>query len=88
MSRISFIHDHRHENVRPVLEAINAYVDGVMEPLLCKELEEHLKGCDPCQIVIDTLKMTITLFKENVEHTIPLDVHARLHRMLKEEWNK
>ncbi len=46
-----------------LLAALNEYVDGGLDPGLCAAFEDHLKGCNPCQIVIDNVRHTIQLYK-------------------------
>ena len=43
-----------------------------------------MADCDDCQIVVDTLKKTVSLYKEATEEpAIPSDVRVRLFRRLK-----
>ena len=65
------------------LESLSDYVDGILGDALCKEIENHMVGCDDCRIVVDTLKKTIYLYHEtSVKATIPMDVRERLfHRL-------
>lgn len=73
---------------KDLLEVLSDFVDGELEESLCADIEEHLKGCDPCRVVVDTTKKTITLFKENLPYEIPLEVKNRLQRVLRERWKK
>jgi anti-sigma factor RsiW len=43
---------------------LNEYVDGTVDPGICKEFEEHMAGCNPCQVVVDNIRKTITLYKQ------------------------
>lgn len=73
---------------KDLLDVLSDFVDGELEESLCADIEEHLKGCEPCRVVVDTSKKTITLFKENLPYEIPLDVKNRLQRVLRERWRK
>ncbi|MDH7500456.1 MAG: zf-HC2 domain-containing protein [candidate division NC10 bacterium] len=73
---------------KDLLEVLSDFVDGELEESLCADIEEHLKGCDPCRVVVDSTKKTITLFKENLPYEIPLEVKDRLQRVLRERWKK
>ena len=46
-----------------LLAALNEYVDGTLSPEFCAGFQEHLKGCNPCEIVIDNIRNTIQLYK-------------------------
>jgi len=43
------------------LKILNDYIDGEVDPSICKDLETHLKDCNPCKVVIDQVRKTITL---------------------------
>ena len=45
-----------------LLALLNEYVDGTVDPAICTEFEKHLAGCNPCQVVVDNIRQTITLF--------------------------
>lgn len=72
-----------HKNCRHLLGSLSDYVDGELEQQLCAELEKHLQGCDDCQIVVDSLRKTISLYRSTAaEAEIPRDVRQRLYRRL------
>jgi anti-sigma factor RsiW len=71
-----------------LLEDLNLYLDGELEQDLCQQLEEHLKGCDRCRIVLDTTRKTIDLFCENEPVELPADVSTRLHHALRARFQK
>lgn len=74
---------HRHEDCRQLLNSLSDYVDGDVPQELCDEIELHMKGCDNCRIVVDTLSKTISLYQTSSETTdFPEDVRQRLfHRL-------
>ena len=69
-----------------LLAALNQYVDGTLSPELCRGFEEHLKGCNPCEIVVDNVRKTIQLYKAGEPYPMPPEFHERLHRVLREKW--
>ena len=69
-----------------MLRLLNAYVDGEIDPRLCEAFEHHLEGCDPCRIVIDTLRRTITLYRGEQHVELPKPLHDRLHAELRARW--
>ncbi len=68
-----------------ILEKLSEYLDGELDPKLCRELETHMKDCNPCLIFVNTLKKTITLYKYAGHEPLPKEVHVRLHEYLKKE---
>jgi hypothetical protein len=71
-----------------MLRAVNDYVDGVLDPAFCEGFEAHLAGCNPCQIVIDNIRHTITLYKAGKPYPMPVACRRRLHGVLRERWKK
>lgn len=69
-----------------LLAALNEYVDGDIDPGICEAFEEHLKGCNPCQIVIDNIRQTITLVQEGEVVELPLQLKQKLHAALRRCW--
>jgi anti-sigma factor RsiW len=76
-------HDGTQESCKELLTTLGDYVDGVLSPALCIELERHLKDCHRCRVVVDTLRRTVELYHETVEEAeIPADVRQRLYLRL------
>ncbi|MBI4859147.1 MAG: zf-HC2 domain-containing protein [Candidatus Riflebacteria bacterium] len=69
-----------------LLEAMNEYVDGTIDPGICESLQKHLDDCDPCQVVIDNIRQTITLFKAGVPYELPIQFKAKLRDELRRRW--
>jgi mycothiol system anti-sigma-R factor len=63
---------------KDMLGNLSAYIDGDLEAELCAEIEEHMAGCTNCQIVVDTLERTVTLYHDNCHEPLPDDVKSRL----------
>lgn len=69
-----------------MLKALNEYVDGAIDPGICKEFEAHLAGCNPCKIVIDNIRKTISLYKGDEPYELPTAFREHLHKALRERW--
>jgi RNA polymerase sigma-70 factor, ECF subfamily len=69
-----------------LLTALNQYVDGELDPGICGPFQQHLSGCNPCQIVVDNIRQTIELFKADEHYDLPPALHERLSRALREQW--
>ncbi len=69
-----------------LLAMLNEYVDGTVDPAICDEFEKHMAGCNPCQVVIDNIRKTITLYKEGKPCDLPRDFQHRLHSALRQRW--
>ena len=69
-----------------LLAALNEYVEGTVDPAICEEFERHLAGCNPCQVVVDNIRQTITLYKEGKPYQLPTEFRHRLHSTLRQRW--
>ena len=69
-----------------LLKALNDYVDGTVDPGICEEFERHMAGCNPCQVVVDNIRKTITLYKNGEPYELPLPMRQRLHALLRQRW--
>jgi anti-sigma factor RsiW len=69
-----------------LLRALNDYVDGKVDPAVCERFESHLAGCNPCQIVIDNIRQTITLYKAGQPYELPAEFREELRRSLRDRW--
>ena len=73
-------------NCQDLLAQLNDFVDGTVDPSVCEEFERHMAGCNPCQVVVDNIRRTITVYKAGEPYELPLAFKARLHAALRERW--
>lgn len=71
-----------------LLKILSDYIDGEIDPRLCEGLERHLANCKPCQVVVDTLRKTIILYRNGEPYELPIECRERLHRILYERWKE
>ncbi len=71
-----------------LLAMLNEYVDGTVDPALCEEFEKHTAGCNPCQVVVDNIRKTVTLYKEGKPYDLPAPFRQRLHEALRQRWTE
>ena len=70
------------------LALLNAYVDGGVDPSVCKDLEPHLAKCNPCRVVVDNVRKTITLFRNDAPCELPVEFRERMNVALRNCWKK
>ena len=75
-------------NCQDLLKHLNEYVDGTVEPAICEEFEKHMAGCNPCQVVVNNIRGTITLYKAGQPCDLPLSLHERLQAVLRQRWRE
>lgn len=71
-----------------LLAMLNDYVDGGVDPGVCEQFEKHLAGCNPCQVVVDNIRKTITLYKDGQPYQLPVEFRGRLHAALRTKWRE
>jgi anti-sigma factor RsiW len=71
-----------------LLKMLNEYVDGTVDPAVCEEFEKHMAGCNPCQVVVDNIRQTITLYKDGQPHALPISFRQKLHAAVREKWQE
>ena len=71
-----------------LLALLNEYVDGNVDPAVCKELESHLEQCNPCRVVVDNVRKTITLYHKDKPCRLPAGFRVRLHTALRNCWKE
>jgi anti-sigma factor RsiW len=74
--------EHKHGICRELLGQLSDYIDGELEAALCAELEAHLSECTNCQVMVDTLQKTVTLYHTQGCPDLPPDVQTRLYTVL------
>ncbi len=75
-------------NCDELLTALNEYVDGEVDSAICREFQHHLEQCDPCQIVVDNIRKTITLYRDGEPFPMPEEFHERMRDQLKAKWKE
>jgi F420-dependent methylenetetrahydromethanopterin dehydrogenase len=71
-----------------LLKALNEYVDGAELSEICEEFAQHLAGCNPCQVVVDNIRQTITLYHEGKPFQMPKAFEQRMQQSLKARWEE
>ena len=71
-----------------LLAMLNEYVDGTIDPAICEEFEKHMAGCNPCQVVVDNIRKTITLYRNGQPCELPVSFRKKLHEALRARWKE
>ncbi len=71
-----------------LLAVLNEYVDGNLDSSVCEEFERHMTGCNPCQIVVDNIRKTITLYRSGEAYELPAQFRDHLREVLREKWKE
>ncbi len=71
-----------------LLAWLNDYVDGSIDPAVCREFEKHMAGCNPCQVVVDNIRKTITLYRHGQPLDLPVEFQGRLRDTIRARWKE
>ena len=71
-----------------MLAALNDYVDGERLSAVCEKFAEHLAGCNPCQVVVDNIRQTISLYRDGEPYPIPAEFQQQLKESLRRRWEE
>ena len=69
-----------------LLEELSDYLDREAREDLCRAIEEHLKSCHDCRIVVDKTRKTILLYQSDQPQPVPAAVTDRLQEALSQEY--
>ncbi len=68
-----------------VWQEISNYLEGEINPELCRRMEEHFKGCEHCAAVLDGTKNVLRLVGDGRTFELPTGFSERLKRKLEKE---
>ena len=71
-----------------LLALLGDYVDGELDPALCEVIREHIKKCSICELVVDNIRNTISLFNAGVPIEMPPELHDHLTNVLRDRWRE
>ena len=76
--------DQDHETkCNALLGNLSEYIDGELRADLCAQIEEHMKTCENCRVVVNTLQKTVELFERcNDPCELPEAIRERLFAKL------
>jgi predicted anti-sigma-YlaC factor YlaD len=77
-----------HVNCGEMLHSLSDYIDGEAQEAICAVIESHMAECQDCRIMVDTLRKTVSLYREQESRLdLPQGVRTRLFYSLDlNEW--
>lgn len=71
--------NHKHVKCKDLLGSLSDYIDGDLEDQVCNEIERHMKECENCRVVVDTLRKTVEVYHQTAEGSaLPPEIRERL----------
>jgi len=71
-------------NCTDFLAKLTDYFDGKIDPALLAEVKEHLGSCHHCEVVVDTTRKTIDVYRGNQVYELPQDLASRMRAAVME----
>ncbi len=65
-------------NCTDFLAKLTDYFDGQIEPELLAEVKEHLGSCHHCEVVVDTTRKTIDVYRGTETYEFPEALATRM----------
>ena len=64
------------------LKELTDYLDGTANVDVRIELEEHLQWCHDCEVIMNTTKKTIEIYRDNQVYELPETLRSKLHQAI------
>lgn len=61
------------------LAMLDDLIDDAVSPELRTELQEHLQGCEHCEVTLSTTRKTIQIYRSHELYDMPAGLRERLH---------
>ena len=61
------------------LSKLTDYFDGQISPELLEEVRAHSAGCRHCEVVLDTTRQTIEVYRDHEHFELSVEFQERLH---------
>ena len=61
------------------LALLDDLIDDAVSPQLRGELQEHLSGCEHCEVTLSTTRKTIQIYRSHEIYDMPTGLRERLH---------
>ncbi|MDE3163112.1 MAG: zf-HC2 domain-containing protein [Acidobacteriota bacterium] len=61
------------------LALLDDLIDDEVAPNTRAELQQHLKGCEHCEVTLNTTRKTIEIYRSHEIYELPPSLRDRLH---------
>ncbi|MBN2366609.1 MAG: hypothetical protein EH225_11930 [Calditrichaeota bacterium] len=71
------------KHTKALIDELCQHLGEDLDHPMCKELVQHIQECPECQFYLDTVKMTVNIFRETHKpESVPEDVKKNLLKSL------
>ncbi|MGA8730874.1 MAG: zf-HC2 domain-containing protein [Terracidiphilus sp.] len=61
------------------LALLDDLIDDTVTTKMRADLQEHLRGCEHCEVTLSTTRKTIQIYRSHEIYDLPSDLRERLH---------
>jgi 5S rRNA maturation endonuclease (ribonuclease M5) len=61
------------------LAQLDELIDDTVTERMRADLKEHLRGCEHCEVTLNTTRKTIEIYRSHEIYDLPSDLRDRLH---------
>lgn len=66
------------------LALLDDVIDDTVTEHMRADLQEHLRGCEHCEVTLNTTRKTIQIYRSHEIYELPPDLRERLHSAIME----
>jgi hypothetical protein len=70
------------------LAQLDDLIDDVVTKQMRADLQEHLRGCEHCEVTLNTTRKTIEIYRSHEIYELPTGLRERLHKAIMERCKK
>ncbi|HEY6488409.1 MAG: zf-HC2 domain-containing protein [Terracidiphilus sp.] len=61
------------------LAQLDDLIDDAVTTRMRADLQEHMRGCEHCEVTLNTTRKTIEIYRSHEIYDLPSDLRERLH---------
>ena len=70
------------------LAMLDDLIDDSVTTEMRADLQEHLRGCEHCEVTLSTTRKTIQIYRSHEIYEMPMGLRERLHKAIMERCKK
>jgi anti-sigma factor RsiW len=70
------------------LALLDDLIDDSVSPEVRADLQQHLHGCEHCEVTLSTTRKTIEIYRSHEIYDLPAGLRERLHKAIMERCKK
>ena len=70
------------------LAMLDDMIDNEVSFNMRADLEEHLRGCEHCEVTLNTTRKTIQIYRSHEIYEMPASLRERLHKAIMKKCTK